>query len=88
MGSTGTVLATPTERLRIAPFPCTPVDATGAGDTFCGSFLARLIAGDSPPDAARYAACAAALSTQGYGAVPPIPRAEVVLAALAGSEPL
>lgn len=85
MGAQGTLLATHTERLRIAPFPCNPVDATGAGDTFCGAFLARLIAGDAPPDAARYAACAAALSTEGYGAVPPIPRAEAVLAALAES---
>jgi len=85
MGAAGTLLATPAERLRIAPFPCTPVDATGAGDTFCGAFLARLIAGDKPPDAARYAACAAALSTTGYGAVPPIPRAEAVFAALGGA---
>ncbi|HYZ60981.1 MAG TPA: sugar kinase [Acetobacteraceae bacterium] len=85
MGAAGTLLATPQERLRIAPFPCQPVDATGAGDTFCGAFLARLIAGDAPPDAARYAACAAALSTTGYGAVPPIPRAEAVMAALAGA---
>ena len=83
MGAAGTLLATPEERLRIAPFPCVPVDATGAGDTFCGAFLARLIAGERPAAAAAYAACAAALSTTGYGAVPPIPRAEAVLAALA-----
>ncbi|GAC1479588.1 MAG: sugar kinase [Acetobacteraceae bacterium] len=85
MGAAGTLLATREERLLIAPFPCTPVDATGAGDTFCGAFLARLIAGDPAPDAARYAACAAALSTMGYGAVPPIPRGEAVRAALAGA---
>lgn len=86
MGAQGTLLATPQERLRIAPFPCNPVDATGAGDTFCGSFLARLIEGDAPPDAAAYAACAAALSTTGYGAVPPIPRAEAVRAAMAAAQ--
>lgn len=83
MGAAGTLLATPKERLRIAPFPCEPVDATGAGDTFCGAFLARLIDGDDPADAAAYAACAAALSTTGYGAVPPIPRADAVRAAMA-----
>ena len=83
MGAAGTMLATPSERLRIAPFPCEPVDATGAGDTFCGAFLARLIDGDDAETAATYAACAAALSTTGYGAVPPIPRAEAVRAALA-----
>lgn len=82
MGARGTALATPAGRVRIPPFPCRAVDATGAGDTFCGAFLARLILGDGPEDAARYAACAAALSTQGYGAVPPIPHAAEVLAAL------
>lgn len=69
-------------RHRIAPFPCHPLDATGAGDTFGGAFVARLVAGDALHDAARYAACAAALSTQGYGAVAPIPRRGEVLAAL------
>jgi 2-dehydro-3-deoxygluconokinase len=83
MGAAGTLLATPEGRTRIPPFPCRPVDATGAGDTFCGAFLARTIAGDTPLAAARYAACAAALSTNGYGAVPPIPRAAAVIAALA-----
>ncbi len=82
MGAAGSILASPSQRLRIAPFPCQPVDATGAGDAFCGAFLARLIQGDQPADAARYAACAAALSTTGYGAVPPIPHAAAVLAAL------
>ncbi len=82
MGAEGALLATADGRVRIPPFPCTPVDATGAGDTFCGSFLARTIAGDSPEPAARYAAAAAALKTQGYGAVAPIPRPAEVLAAL------
>jgi 2-dehydro-3-deoxygluconokinase len=49
------------------------VDATGAGDCFAGNFLARLLAGDAPLDAARYANAAAALSTTGYGAVAPLP---------------
>ncbi|MDE2197635.1 MAG: sugar kinase [Rhodospirillales bacterium] len=83
-GAAGALLATPEGRVRIPPFPCTPVDATGAGDTFCGSFLARILAGDAPLQAARYAAVAAALQTQGFGAVAPIPRPEAVRAALAG----
>jgi 2-dehydro-3-deoxygluconokinase len=76
-------------RRRIAPHACTPVDATGAGDAFGGAFVARLV-GDSLLDAGRCAAVAAALSTEGYGAVEPIPRAEVVrarLAALSGAAP-
>ncbi len=58
-------------RTRVAPHPCRPIDATGAGDCFGGAFVARLVAGDSPVDAARYAGVAAALSTEGYGAVAP-----------------
>ena len=82
MGAQGALVATPGTRLRIAPFPCTPVDATGAGDAFCGSFLARTVAGDAPEDAARYAAVAAALKCEGYGAVAAIPTATQVRAAM------
>jgi 2-dehydro-3-deoxygluconokinase len=73
MGKDGVILATREARHRLAPHRVEAVDATGAGDTFNGSFLARLIAGDAPRDAARYANAAAALSTMGYGAVAPIP---------------
>ena len=59
------------------------IDASGAGDTFCGSFLARLVAGDEPVAAARYAVVAASLSTTGLGAVTPIPAASAVRARLA-----
>jgi 2-dehydro-3-deoxygluconokinase len=45
--------------------------------------VARLVAGDSPEQAARYANAAAALSTLGYGAVDPMPHAEAVRAVLA-----
>jgi 2-dehydro-3-deoxygluconokinase len=83
LGADGAIVASAAERHRIAPFPCAPVDATGAGDTFGGAFVARLVAGDGLRDAGRYAAAAAALSTEGYGAVAPIPRADAVRAALA-----
>ena len=82
MGEQGALVATPGTRLRIPPFPCSPVDATGAGDAFCGSFLARTVAGDPPEQAARYAAACAALKCQGYGAVAPIPTAAEVRAAM------
>lgn len=83
MGAAGALVATPDSRTLIPPHPCTPIDATGAGDTFCGSFLARLLAGDAAIPAARYAAAAAALKTEGYGAVSPIPHAARVREALA-----
>lgn len=82
LGAEGALLATAGQVEAIEPHPCTPVDGTGAGDTFCGSFLARLILGDQPIEAARYAATAAALKTEGYGAVAPMPYASRVLAAL------
>jgi 2-dehydro-3-deoxygluconokinase len=82
MGAEGALLATPQRCVRIAPHKVELVDATGAGDTFDGAFLARLLAGDDIETAARYANVAAALSTQGYGAVTPIPRKDEVMAAM------
>lgn len=83
MGSDGALIATRDRRVTIAPYRVEAVDATGAGDAFDGAFLARLLAGDDPFSAGRYANVAAALSTRGYGAVAPIPRAAEILAELA-----
>ena len=82
MGAEGSLIATRGRQIRIAPHEVEAVDATGAGDTFDGAFLTRLLAGDDPERAARYANVAAALSTRGYGAVTPMPRAADVLKAL------
>jgi 2-dehydro-3-deoxygluconokinase len=84
LGAAGALLATPEGRTAIRPHPVRHVDGTGAGDTFCGSLLARLIAGDAPAAAAGYAAVAAALKCEGFGAVAAIPDAAAVRAALAG----
>jgi 2-dehydro-3-deoxygluconokinase len=86
MGESGAYLATQHGRVMIPAFPVLTVDATGAGDTFCGSFLARILAGDAPESAARYAAVAAALKCTGYGAVAPIPSAAQVLEAMRAKE--
>jgi 2-dehydro-3-deoxygluconokinase len=86
MGEAGAWLATPERRVRIPAFPVQAVDATGAGDAFCGAFLARILAGEAPEPAARYAAVAAALKCQGYGAVAPIPTADQVRAAMAAGQ--
>ena len=83
LGSDGALIGTQDEVRRIEPNKVESVDATGAGDTFDGSMLARLIAGDDPFTAAIYANAAAALSTTGYSAVAPIPRADAVRAFLA-----
>jgi 2-dehydro-3-deoxygluconokinase len=81
-GAAGAWIADDDHRVRIAPHPCRAVDATGAGDAFGGAFVARLLAGDGLEQAGRYAAVTAALATEGFGAVAPIPRAERVRAAL------
>jgi 2-dehydro-3-deoxygluconokinase len=85
LGERGALVADAHQRHRVAPHPCHPVDATGAGDTFGGAFVARLVAGDDLLAAGRYAVVAAALSTEGYGAVDPIPHASRVRAALASA---
>jgi 2-dehydro-3-deoxygluconokinase len=87
LGAEGALVAQGTHRIRLRPHRCHPVDATGAGDTFGGALLARLVAGDDIESAARYALVASALSTEGWGAVEPIPRADRVRAALVGYEP-
>ncbi|MGX5681226.1 ribokinase [Schumannella luteola] len=61
----------------------TAVDATGAGDTFCGAFAAALAGGAEVDDALGFAVAAASLSVQRHGAVPSIPRRAEIDAALA-----
>ncbi len=67
----------------IEPVAVDVVDTTGAGDAFCGSFAARLAAGDDIVDALRYSVVAGALATTVSGAVPSQPRAADVQARLA-----
>lgn len=83
LGAEGVVASDGARRERFAGFKVNAVDATGAGDCFCGAALARLAAGDSPFDAARYANAAAALATTGFGAVAPLPRPDAVQRLLA-----
>ncbi|TRW96250.1 sugar kinase [Paracoccus sp. M683] len=78
LGADGSLVATPDRRERVAGRKVRAVDATGAGDTYDGAFLARVAAGDDPFAAARYANAAAALATQNYGAIEPMPRREAV----------
>jgi 2-dehydro-3-deoxygluconokinase len=74
LGAEGCLVSDGSRRERVAAYVVKSVDATGAGDCFDGAFAARLLAGDDPFAAARYANVAAALATTGYGAVAPLPR--------------
>lgn len=86
LGGAGALVSDGHSRQRIAGHHVETVDATGAGDCFCGNLLARLAAGDSVFEAARYANAAAALAVQGFGAVAPLPRAGQVTALLSKSD--
>jgi 2-dehydro-3-deoxygluconokinase len=85
LGPEGVLASDGTRRERIGGYKVQTVDATGAGDCFCGACLARLAAGDSLWEAARYANAAAALSTTGFGAVAPLPTPDAVKQLLASA---
>ncbi len=82
LGGDGCMVSQDGQAQHIGGHAVTLVDATGAGDCFCGNLLARLAAGSTLADAARYANAAAALAVQDFGAVAPLPRADAVRALL------
>jgi 2-dehydro-3-deoxygluconokinase len=84
LGSDGSMVSDGTRRERIPASKVNTVDATGAGDCYCGAALARLALGDSIWQAGRYANAAAALATTGFGAVAPLPHPEAVWRTLTG----
>ncbi|MEJ1157104.1 sugar kinase [Prosthecomicrobium sp. N25] len=84
LGKDGSLVATPERRERIPPIACRAVDATGAGDAFDGGFLTEWLQSGDPFRAGRFANVVAGLSTEGYGAVEPLPRRDAALARLGG----
>jgi len=86
LGAEGALVADAQGRERIAGHAVDAVDATGAGDTFDGTFLARWSTGSDARSAVREANAAAALSTLGRGAVAPIPDRDAVVRFLDASE--
>ena len=83
MGKDGTLVATKDARQHVPARLVKAIDATGAGDTFDGAFLAEWLKTRDPFASAHFANAAAALSTQAYGAVAPIPRRAAVEAFMA-----
>jgi len=74
MGSNGVVAVTPDAQYHIPSFPVTPVDPTGAGDAFCGSFAAALSEGKPVEEVLRFANAAGALAVTIAGAEPSLPK--------------
>jgi ribokinase len=83
VGAHGAVLVAPgDDPVRVPALRVDPVDTTGAGDTFTGALAAQLAAGAELLAATRFAAAAAALSTQAAGAREGMPDRAAVQRAL------
>jgi ribokinase len=83
LGARGALLVAPGAQPEpVAPLSVHAVDTTGAGDTFSGTLAAELAAGADVATAARFAAVAAALSTQAAGARAGMPDRAAVEASL------
>ena len=83
LGSEGSIYAYKDKMIRQDIFPCTPVDTTGAGDTFTGYYLASRMRGESPAQAMKLASMASSIAVSRPGAAPSIPVLSEVEAALA-----
>ncbi|MDX2163742.1 MAG: sugar kinase [bacterium] len=66
-GENGCTVYTEGERTHVPGFQVDEVDPTGAGDCFDAGFLVRWLAGDSPPEAARWANACGALAVTRKG---------------------
>jgi ribokinase len=73
LGADGAIAADGRELIRVPALKVTPVDTTGAGDTFCGVLAAWLDEGASFRTAMARAAVAGSLATTKEGAQPSFP---------------
>jgi ribokinase len=83
LGLRGAVIVSATGVDAIRAFQTKVVDTTGAGDCFVGALAARLAAGVTPFEAARFASAAASCSVERLGAAPAMPTGDEVAARLA-----
>ena len=68
LGAAGATIMTPLGTSGVEAPEVEVVDATGAGDAFCGAFAEALDRGEDTVDAVAWATCAGALATTGMGA--------------------
>lgn len=68
-GAAGTILSSHGKRFDISAPPVKALDSTGAGDTFAGVFLAKLLETNDPVAAAHQAVKAAGRTVEHYGAI-------------------
>ena len=72
-GARGALYRDSAGTVTVDAFPATPVDTTGAGDTFAGYFLAALDSGASPAEGLRRSSAASAIQITRHGAADAIP---------------
>lgn len=82
LGAAGAALASGELRLHVPAFPVAAVDATAAGDAFCGALAVALVEGQPLPEAVRFASAAGALAATRAGAQPSLPTREAIEALL------
>lgn len=82
LGDAGAYFAGRDETFFCEACPATPVDTTGAGDTFTGFLVASITSGKTPREAMAIASQAAALSITRHGASASIPTMEEVQKAM------
>lgn len=70
-GGQGSLLSTPAQAHELPALPARVTDVTGAGDAMLGAFLAGLVSGASPLEAARLGHAAAALTVESSFTVVP-----------------
>lgn len=86
LGSRGAIWAQGKDRFFQPAFPVQAVDTTGAGDTFCGYFLAGLCRDLPVPECLKTACAASAIAVSRPGAAPAIPQAAEVAAFFGAAE--
>jgi len=82
LGGEGLLLADDGGITRLPAHKIDVVDATAAGDAFCGALAAALARGATMPQAVRFANAAAALATTRPGAQPSLPHWQAIMALL------
>ena len=86
LGGRGAIWAQGKDRFFQPAFPVQAVDTTGAGDTFCGYFLAGLCRDLPVPECLKAACAASAIAVSRPGAAPAIPQAAEVAAFFGAAE--
>jgi ribokinase len=86
MGRYGSYLLDGGVSTRVPAYPVDAVDATAAGDCYCGALAVALAEGRSIPESAAFASVAAGLAASRLGAQPSLPYRDEIDRAIAGQE--